>query len=154
MGALETEVLAALWSRHPEAATPAQRQDALGQAVTYSTITTILSRLGTKGLVARERQGRGFVYRPLVSEAELTAVRMRAQLDRAHDREATLSRFVDALAAKDERALRRVLRDSPPVRRRLDRSRRADQPIPVAPDRTLRGPETGDHGHRRSRLTR
>ena len=110
MGALETEVLAALWAAHPDPSSPAQLQQSLGHAVSYSTVTTILSRLGKKGLVERQRQGRGFVYRPLVSEADLTAQRMRAELDRAQDREASLSRFVDALAAKDERALRRILR--------------------------------------------
>jgi predicted transcriptional regulator len=103
------EILAALWAAHPEATSPGQLQNALGHAVSYSTVTTILSRLGKKGLVERQRHGRAFVYRPLVSEADLTARRMQAQLDRSQDREATLSRFVGALSAKDERALRRIL---------------------------------------------
>jgi predicted transcriptional regulator len=108
-GALETELLAALWASHPEPASPAELQEALDGTVTYSTVTTILSRLGKKGLVERQRRGRGFVYRPLVSEADLAARRMQAQLDRSQDREATLSRFIGALSGKDERALRRIL---------------------------------------------
>ena len=109
-GGLQAEVLAALWASHPDAVTPAEVQQDLGQTVAYSTITTILSRLRDKGLVERERRQRGFAYRPVLSEAELAAQRMQDHLDRANDREGALRRFVGGLTPKDERALRRILR--------------------------------------------
>ncbi|MBA2624088.1 MAG: BlaI/MecI/CopY family transcriptional regulator [Acidimicrobiia bacterium] len=108
-GELEAEVLAALWSVEPDPATPSDVQAALGSDLAYTTVMTILSRLWKKGLVERERQGRAYAYRPLLSEAELAARRMQAQLDRTKDREAALSRFVDALPKRDERVLRRII---------------------------------------------
>ena len=108
-GALQTEVLAALWASHPAAMSPADVQRDLGHRVAYSTVTTILTRLRDKGLVRRERRHRGFVYRPVLGEAELAAQRMHANLDRARDREGALSRFVGGLGSRDERALRRIL---------------------------------------------
>jgi len=111
IGELESEVLAALWAAEPEAATPSEVQAAMGSDLAYTTVMTILSRLWKKGLVERHRQGRAYAYRPLLSEADLAARRMQAQLDRTQDREAALSRFVDSLSKRDERALRRILHE-------------------------------------------
>lgn len=113
MGALEAEVLGHLWA-FGEPASPGQVLEAMGGGLAYSSVMTILVRLWKKGLAERERRGRAYVYRPLLSEAELTASRMRATLDRTGDREAALSRFVGTLNKREERVLRRILRDSRP----------------------------------------
>lgn len=112
MGALEAEVLAHLWAA-PGPMTPGEVLDAMGDDLAYTTVMTILARLWKKGLAERTRIGRAYAYRPKVTEAELTARRMRATLDRASDREAALSRFVGTLSKRDERALRRMLGDGP-----------------------------------------
>lgn len=108
MGELQDEVLAILWSVD-HACTPKEVLDELGDDLAYTTILNVLLRLWNKGVVERERRGRAHAYRPLLSEAELTADRMRTQLDRAGDRRAALSRFVGSLSKRDERALRRIL---------------------------------------------
>lgn len=108
MGALEAEVLAQLWAAS-EPMTPGAVLEAMEDDLAYTTVMTILARLWKKGLVERTQAGRAYAYRPVVSEAELTARKMRASLDRAADREAALSRFVGALSKRDERALRRIL---------------------------------------------
>ncbi len=108
MGALEAEVLAELWSRVGPA-TPAEVLEAMDTDLAYTTVMTILMRLWKKGLVERERRGRAYAYRTVVTEAELTAKRMRAMLDRSQDREGALSRFVGSLPKREERALRRIL---------------------------------------------
>ena len=115
MGALEADVLRRLWDAG-EPATPGQVHQALGADIAYTTVMTVLTRLWNKGLVDRERQGRAYAYRALVSEADLSARRMREELVRARNREAVLSRFVDTLSARDAKALRKVLGD-------LDRKR-------------------------------
>lgn len=115
IGQLEAEVLAVLWAAD-SALTPAEVLDGLDGDLAYTTVMTILRRLWQKGLAERETRGRAYAYRPLVSEADLAAQRMQAMLDRTSDREAALSRFVDALPAKDERLLRRLVG-------RLDRKR-------------------------------
>lgn len=115
MGALEAEVLGHLWAMD-EPASPGQVLEAMGGGLAYSSVMTILVRLWKKGLTERERRGRAYVYRPLLTEAELTASRMRATLDRTGDRKAALSRFVGTLNKGDERMLRRILDDSGPPR--------------------------------------
>jgi predicted transcriptional regulator len=108
MGALEAEVLGVLWD-HQTALTPAQVMAAIDGDLAYTTVMTILARLWKKGLVERERAGRAYAYRPVVTEADLAAQRMRATLDATTDQVAVLSRFVQGLSAKDARKLRRLL---------------------------------------------
>src|SRR5258707_13963799 len=97
-GALEAEILAILREaegplspgevrqrltpRQPASGQPANGQSADGpQAdgprgeLSYSTVVTIVSRLHAKGLLARQRAGRGFTYTPL-DHASLAASRM------------------------------------------------------------------------------
>ncbi len=108
MGQLESEVMRLLWDAS-RPITPSEVRDGLSDELAYTTVMTILGRLWEKGLAHRERQGRAYAYWPSVSEAELTAQRMRSALDRTKDREKSLARFVDDLPPKDERALRRIL---------------------------------------------
>jgi len=110
MGALEAEVLTHLWAS-ADALVPGEVRDAMVDPPAYTTVMTILTRLWDKGLVEREPRGRAFAYRPLVSEADLAAQRMRATLEGTTDREAALSRFVSALSRREERALRKILDD-------------------------------------------
>jgi predicted transcriptional regulator len=109
-GSLERAVLEVLWSR-PEGATPAEVRASLADDLAYTTVMTVLARLWQKGLAVREHEGRGFRYRASASEADLAAERMRALLDPVNDRRLALSRFVDGLSKRDERALRQILED-------------------------------------------
>ena len=75
-GDLETAVLGVLWAS-PQSVTPAEVVAKLANGLSYSTIVTILVRLRTKGVIARERSGRGFAYRPMMSEADLATEQIR-----------------------------------------------------------------------------
>lgn len=111
MGALEHEVLSELWALG-KPATPAVVLDALATDLAYTTVMTILTRLWQKGLVTRKRSGRAYAYTPSLSEAELTARRMRTTLAAASDQKAALGRFVGSLSAREARTLRTLLEDS------------------------------------------
>jgi predicted transcriptional regulator len=78
--------------------------------LSYSTVVTIMSRLHAKGLLARERAGRGFAYTP-VDAASLAAGQMNRALDTGADRRAVLTSFVSGLSGRDTRLLRRLLAD-------------------------------------------
>ena len=108
MGALEAEVLAALWAS-PDAMTPADVRETLDAGLAYTTVMTVLTRLWEKGLVVRKLRGRAYAYRPAVSEAELVARRLQAALDGTVDRTGALSHFVGTLTPGDEQALRQIL---------------------------------------------
>ena len=111
-GALEAEVLAALWAAD-QPLTPAEVRDQLDEGLAYTTVMTILARLHEKGVVTRQRTGRAFAYTPAIEQAELAAERMHALLDGGRDRDQVLARFVGSLSARDKRALTTAL-----VRRR------------------------------------
>lgn len=114
-GTLEGEILGLLSSADGPL-NPTQLRAALGGDLTYSTITTVLTRLRGKGLVKRSRVGRGFSYRLCVDEAVVVAARMQADLRRSGNRVGVLSRFVSALDDAEAAALRDVLAE-------LDRDR-------------------------------
>lgn len=89
--------------------TAAWVQERLGGDLAYTTVVTILTRLLAKDAVARERQGRSFVWIPTADVAGLAALKMRRLLDGERDREAVLARFVTALPPDDEQLLRALL---------------------------------------------
>jgi predicted transcriptional regulator len=113
-GALEAEVLGILRSASDplspgdvrERITAGEQQD-----LAYSTVVTIITRLHDKGLLARQRSGRGFTY-TAVDEASLAASRMSSALGSGIDRDAVLSRFVSGLSGRDARLLRALLADA------------------------------------------
>ena len=120
-GALEAEILAIVRAADGPLtpgevrlrlapATQAGPDQADGQRgeLSYSTVVTIVSRLHAKGLLARQRAGRGFTYTP-VDEASLAASRMSQVLGSENDHDAVLSRFVSGLSSRDTRLLRELL---------------------------------------------
>ncbi|WP_405775329.1 BlaI/MecI/CopY family transcriptional regulator [Streptomyces sp. NBC_00859] len=109
-GVLEASVVAALWAADAPLS-PGQVRRLLALPLARTTVTTILARLHRKGVVGRERSGRGFVYVPLQDAQGLTAIRMHRALESGGDRRTVLARFVADLSSDDERLLRELLND-------------------------------------------
>lgn len=75
----------------------------------YTTVMTIMSRLVDKGVLTRQRQGRGFLYEPTVEDSAALAVR-----DVVRDfGDAAMAHFVEEAKADPKvlRRLRRLLED-------------------------------------------
>lgn len=74
LGPLEARVLDALWAR----ACPTSVRDLQPQfpAVAYTTLMTTLDRLHRKGLLAREKAGRAFLYAPRETRERFRAARL------------------------------------------------------------------------------
>ena len=68
-GKLETRVLEALW-RRGEASSVRDLRDQF-PATAYTTLMTTLDRLHRKGVLARVKEGRAFLYRPLYTREQL-----------------------------------------------------------------------------------
>ena len=107
LGPLEAEVMGVRWRtgrplpvREVAAALNAGRTAALA----YTTVMTVMSRLAGKGILARSRAGRRFVYTPVAADAAEIAVR--GVLEEFGD--AALARFVQR--AELDPALRERLR--------------------------------------------
>ncbi|WP_026930109.1 BlaI/MecI/CopY family transcriptional regulator [Glycomyces tenuis] len=106
-GPLESVVLEVLW----DASEPLPVRRVLEvlnrdreQALAYTTVMTVLSRLAERGVVARSKVGRGYVYRPVARDEAGIAVRR--LLDDYG--EAALVSFVDQVG--DDEALAERLR--------------------------------------------
>ncbi|MET8954527.1 BlaI/MecI/CopY family transcriptional regulator [Streptomyces sp. NPDC004393] len=107
-GALEAEVMAALWAADGPL-TAAEVHQQLSDGLAYKTVLTVLGRLHTKGLVDRESVGRAHAYTPSRAAAELAAQEMNAALRRTGHRAEVLQHFVDTLDVDEQAALRALL---------------------------------------------
>lgn len=110
---LENQVLDVLWASDAPL-TPGDVHGSLSKdhPLAYTTVMTILVRLCDKGLLVRERTGRAFAYRPVISKEERSAARMQEMLATAGDPAVALNRFVEALGPAQREALRRALRSA------------------------------------------
>jgi predicted transcriptional regulator len=107
LGPLESEVMAVLWRSGPmpvrEVLAALNRER--DRPLAYTTVMTVLSRLAERGVARRERDGRGYAYRPAAgSPAEIAVRRL---LDDYGD--AALASFVDQVDG-DERLRSRLRR--------------------------------------------
>jgi predicted transcriptional regulator len=109
IGALEHEILGVLWKAE-RPMTPSEVLAGLDADLAYTTVMTVLGRLWNKGLAERVKVGRAFAYTPSISEADLSADRMRAALDRSSDSMATMSHFVANLDPATKEQLRALLK--------------------------------------------
>ncbi|MBD8608096.1 MULTISPECIES: BlaI/MecI/CopY family transcriptional regulator [Aeromicrobium] len=110
LGELERSVMNVLWDA-PAPLTVREVLDALGERdLAYTTIMTVLDRLGTKEMVRRERDGRAFHYAPALSRDEATSELLHAALDEAGtDRTAALVHFARTVDPDEAKALRAAL---------------------------------------------
>ncbi|HEY2794662.1 MAG TPA: BlaI/MecI/CopY family transcriptional regulator [Micromonosporaceae bacterium] len=112
-GALERAVLETLWSS-PDALTAKDVVTALSERdLAVTTVLTVLDRLGRKGLVSRERDGRAHRYRAAITREDYIADLMLEALGQAPDRDAALTRFLGGVSASEADHLRRELRRKP-----------------------------------------
>ena len=110
LGELERSVMNVLW----DATAPLTVRDVLTSLderdLAYTTVMTVLDRLGTKQMVGRERDGRAFRYTPTLTREEATADLLRDALDEAGgDRTAALVHFATTVDPDEAAALRVAL---------------------------------------------
>ena len=81
-----------------------------GRNLAYTTIMTVMSRLHEKDVLARERRGRQYIYRPAAPERELIDRLSGVAVDRLVDRYGTaaLRHFAVRLADLDPKTRQRL----------------------------------------------
>ena len=105
-GVLELRVMEALWRREAPVSVRDLVADFEGTA--YTTLMTTLDRLHRKGVLAREKSGRAFVYEPRYSRDELESGMAVGAIESLLDRssaEPVLSYFIDEVGRRDARLL-------------------------------------------------
>lgn len=108
LGELESAILGVLWGDVTKLSVR-QVQECLerDQAPAYTTVLTVLDRMFDKGLVAREKDGKAFVYWPTLSrEAYLgeQAARMLTELEVPVQRDVLMA-FLDSAEHADPAVL-------------------------------------------------
>jgi predicted transcriptional regulator len=108
LGELESAILGVLWDC--DGKLPVRRvQEALGrdQALAYTTVMTVLDRLFDKGLLAREKDGKAFVYWATLSRETYLgaqAARMLTELEVPVQRDVLMA-FLDSAEHADPAVL-------------------------------------------------
>ena len=114
---LEADVMEAVWERGE--ASVREVMEALNLATherAYTTYMTIMTRLASKGLLERRREGKTDRYRPRYARDQYADLRARAELDSIVDQFgelalAHIARQLSALDPERRRALRRLARE-------------------------------------------
>jgi len=105
LGALEAQVMNAVWDADGEVSVEQVRQalDERGKKAAYTTVMTTMSRLFKKGLLNREMRGKAYYYSAEVSKTDLDSSVIKQVIDGLLSTfaEPAMSYFVEALNEAD-----------------------------------------------------
>ncbi|HWK25941.1 MAG TPA: BlaI/MecI/CopY family transcriptional regulator [Solirubrobacter sp.] len=118
-GETQAQLMAALWRLG--AGTVEQVREELPSRYqgAYTTVQTLLNRLTERGLLERTREGRGYVYRPKLTEAEYLSGSIRRTLAGASNsaRQAALANIIGGLRPDELTELEELAREAREARR-------------------------------------
>lgn len=102
LGRLEAQIMEAMWAAEGPVCVENVREALAerGKSAAYTTVMTTLSRLYTKGLLAREQRGKAYYYTPRVTRRELTSSVTKQVIDGllGSFAEPAMAYFVEALS--------------------------------------------------------
>ena len=113
-GELQSQVMAALWRVGSGTVEQVRQELPPRYQGAYNTVQTVLNRLAERGLLERAREGRGFVYRPRLSEAEYLSGSIRRTLAGASSsaRQAALANIIGGLRPDELSELEELARQA------------------------------------------
>lgn len=110
LGQLEATVMQRLWEwDRPVAVREVVADLQKARTIAYTTVMTVLDNLHGKGFVAREKDGRAYLYVATLTREAHTAGLMEDALSRAGDRGAALLHFVGQMSDDEVADLRSAL---------------------------------------------
>jgi predicted transcriptional regulator len=107
-GDLEAAIMDRIWSAGQPLLVRDVQQTLTPQRA-YNTVLTVVDILYRKGWLAREKDGRAYRYRAVVTREDYTAGLMRDVLAASSDRGATLRRFAERIGPDESEQLREAL---------------------------------------------
>ncbi|NEQ30796.1 MAG: CopY family transcriptional regulator [Leptolyngbya sp. SIO4C5] len=120
LGSLETEILEILWQRGQATAREIHEQILADpdRELACASVTTVLNRLTEKGWLAKQRRQRSFVWQPVISQQEATALQAHHQLKAflAVGNPDTVAAFADELDATSISQLEAIMQRLKTVR--------------------------------------
>lgn len=111
LGELEAEIMYRLWAwGRPASARDVLTDISKQRRLAYSTVKTVADILHHKGMLARHKEGRAWVYTPTCTRQQYTAALMQDALDANPDPAGALASFVEQMSTEEVDALRSALR--------------------------------------------
>lgn len=111
LGELELEIMRVVWERHPVTVREVLEALTARRPRAYTTVMTVMGRLVAKGLLAAEKQGKSYHYRPVATPAEFeshAAGQVVQSLLADFGSDLAVSQFVEGLTAVDPEQLARL----------------------------------------------
>jgi predicted transcriptional regulator len=116
---LQMDVMRALWGHGERHITEVTRALAPGRRLAHTTVSTLLTRLQKRGLVASRREGRQLIYRAVIDEHQVRRSMVSGLLGSLFggDAQALVAHLVreDAITAEDLGAIRKLLQEKGPA---------------------------------------
>src|SRR5262249_46463277 len=119
---LELECMKVLWELGQANVHAIRARMWATRPLAYTTITTVMERLARKGVVERRKEGRSYIYRPLVSDGDARAY--------------AVGRLLDDFFAGSQESLRQYL-----DLKGIEKGELATSPFAVKSPDAARGPE-------------
>jgi len=112
-GELQMRLMAVLWGLGSGTVEDVRKALPKSHRGAYTTVQTVLNRLAERGLLARDRQGAAFVYRPQLSESEYLSRSIEHTLSGASEtaRRAALAQLIGTLSRDELSDVQRVAED-------------------------------------------
>ena len=110
LGPLEQDVMEAVWDLGDSTVRDVHAVLAEEREIAYTTVMTVMARLHDKDILSREKQGRGYQYRPRYTEEQLVEELGREEVEQLLERfgGVALAHFATALGDADPEQLRRL----------------------------------------------
>lgn len=110
-GELEAVVIDRVWSRAGETTVREVFEDLSQQReIAYTTVMSTMDNLHRKGVLARKRQGKAFLYWPTLTREEYSARLMRDALDGGGNPDLVLTHFLEQMSDGESARLQDVVR--------------------------------------------
>ena len=102
-GDLQAEVMTAVWELGEATVEDVRQRQPAARRGAYTTVQTVMTRLVERGLLTREKRGKGYVYRARYEQADFLSRAIGAQLAGAGAavRRAALVNLVESLQDDD-----------------------------------------------------
>lgn len=113
LGEQEHEVLRAVWAHGSCTVREIHERVGVPRGLAYTTVSTVLDRLLKKGFIAKDREGKVLVYRPLRKEHVVERDWMKSLVGKifGEDPEPAVARLVDAVETIDPELLDRLAKE-------------------------------------------
>lgn len=110
-GDLEAAVMDKIWDRRAAVTVRDVFEDlSRDRQIAYTTVLSTMDNLHRKRWLQRERDGKAYVYQPVMSREERSARLMREAMETGGDADAVLAFFVEQMSPDESAQLKAVIR--------------------------------------------